>query len=266
MSDILGFEIGGFTLNVLLNAVIVAAVCLIVIKIILSFVDRAFAKTGLDSTLKKLARLALKIGLLFVGVVIVMGCLDIPVTSLVAVLSVVGLAISLAVQNFLSNVAGGLQLIASKPFQIGDFVEIGGCVGTVVDIGLFYSKINTIDNKLIQMPNSSIVSSNIINYSTEANRMVEIKVCASYDTPVEKVRETLAELASGHPLTLDSPEPMIHVSGYGESTIEYLVRVWCANGDYWTVYFDLMDRIKPTFDKAGVAMSYPHVNVHMADK
>lgn len=258
--------IAGLTLGMVLRAVVVAVVCLVVIKIILGVVDRAMTRLPMDAMLKKLLRIGLKILLLFVAVIVVMGYLDIPVTSLVAVLSVVGLALSLAVQNFLSNVAGGLQLIASKPFTVGDFVEVGGCTGTVTEIGLFYTKLNSADNKLVQLPNSAIVSANIINYSSEDMRRVDVAVSASYDSDPELVRRVLVTLAGEHALTVATPAPEAHISAYQDSAIAYVLRCWCANADYWSVYFDLMDGVKPAFDRAGIEMSYPHVNVHMMDK
>ena len=247
----------------LFSAVIATVLCLIIIKVLLKLADRALRRVHLDDMLKRLIRGGLKALLLFVGVIVVLGCLGIPVTSLVALLSVVGLALSLAVQNFLSNVAGGLQLLVSKPFKIGDYVEAGDCSGTVQEIGLFYTKLNTTDNKLVQLPNSTIVSQNIINYSSEDQRQVELKVSASYDAPTELVRQTLRELVQAHPLIRREPEPLIRVYAYQDSAIQYLVRAWCDNGDYWTVYFDLMDGIKPAFDRADIEMTYPHVNVHM---
>lgn len=266
MTEFLEYEIGGFSVVMLLSAVLVAVICLAVIKCILGVVDRALGKSHLDPALKKLAHIALKALLLFIAVLVVLGYLNIPVTSLVAVLSVVGVAVSLAVQNFLANVIGGLQLIASRPFKEGDYVDMGGCSGTVMDIGLFYTKMNTPDNKLVQIPNSAIVSANITNYSSEAARRVDIAVSASYDAPIEQVREVLLRLAAEHPCALADPAPVSHVSAYNSNDIAYVLRVWCANDDYWTVYFDLMDQVKPAFDKEGIAMSYPHVNVHMVEK
>lgn len=255
--------VAGFTLEKLFTAVIAAAACLVVIKVLLKFTDRALRRVHLDDTLKKLIRTALKAVLVFVGILVVLGCLGVPVTSLIALMSVIGLAVSLAVQNFLSNVAGGLQLLVSKPFKIGDYVEAGDCSGTVQEIGLFYTKLNTTDNKLVQLPNSTIVSQNIINYSSEDQRQVELKVSASYDAPTELVRRTLGELVRAHPLIRQEPEPLIRVCAYQDSAVQYLVRAWCDNGDYWTVYFDLMDAIKPAFDRAGIEMTYPHLNVHL---
>ena len=247
------------------GAVAVAAVCLALMKLLLAVLDRALGRSKLDEPLQKLLRGLFKGGLWFITAIIVLECLGIKVTSLVAVLSVVGLAFSLALQNFLSNVAGGMQLLASHPFAVGDYVDAGGCSGTVVEIGMFYTKITTPDNKLVQLPNSAIVSANIINFSAQPARRVELTVSASYDAPTDQVTALLAKMAADHPLVLDDPEPAVHVSNYGDNSIDYIMRVWCANADYWTVYYDLMDGLKPLFDRAGVEMTYPHLNVHMVD-
>ena len=253
------------TTNKIFEAVIVAVVSLLAVKLLLKLLDRALRRSQLDDTLKKLIHSLLKGALLFVTVIVVLQCLDIEVTSLVAVLSVVGLAFSLALQNFLSNVAGGMQLLASRPFKPGDFVEAGGCSGTVTEVGMFYTRLATYENKLIQIPNSAIVSANIINHFTLPTRRVDLFVSASYDAPLDLVMDTLMGLARAHQLVLDDPAPAVHVKEYGDNAIQYALRVWCASGDYWTVYNDLIDNFKPAFDRAGVAMTYPHVNVHMIE-
>ena len=253
------------TTNKIFEAVIVAVVSLLAVKLLLKLLDRALRRSQLDDTLKKLIHSLLKGALLFVTVIVVLQCLDIEVTSLVAVLSVVGLAFSLALQNFLSNVAGGMQLLASRPFKPGDFVEAGGCSGTVTEVGMFYTRLATYENKLIQIPNSAIVSANIINHFTLPTRRVDLFVSASYDAPLDLVMDTLMGLARAHQLVLDDPAPAAHVKEYGDNAIEYALRVWCASGDYWTVYNDLIDSFKPAFDKAGIVMTYPHVNVHMIE-
>ena len=251
------------TASNIFSAVVAAVVCLVVIKVLTSVLTRALGRSKLDAPLQSLLRSLLRGVLWALTAIIVLGCLDVEVTSLVAVLSVVGLAFSLALQNFLSNMAGGMQLLASHPFKLGDFVDAGDCSGTVTEIGMFYTKLTTPDNKLVQLPNSTIVSANITNYSAQPTRRVELKVSASYDAPPEKVIALLKGMAAGHPLVLADPEPVVHVDEYGGSAIQYLIRVWTANADYWTVYFDLIDSFKPAFDRAGIEMTYPHVNVHM---
>ena len=256
-------SIQNVTANNIFSAVLSIVISLILIKVLTKVLDRALGRSKLDPPLQRMIRSLLRGALWAVAAIIVLGCLGIEVTSLVAVLSVVGLAFSLALQNFLSNLAGGMQILASHPFALGDFVDAGGCSGTVAEIGMFYTKLTTPDNRLVQLPNSTIVSANIINFSAQSTRRVELRVSASYDAPTERVAALLARLAADHPLVLDDPEPAVHVDGYGDNAVSYVMRIWCANADYWTVYYDLMDGFKPAFDKAGIEMTYPHVNVHM---
>ena len=248
------------------GAVLSIVISLILIKVLTKVLERALGRSKLDASLQTLLRNLVKGALWAVAAIIVLGCLGIEVTSLVAVLSVVGLAFSLALQNFLSNVAGGMQLLASHPFAVGDFVDVGVCSGTVEEIGMFYTKVTTPDNKLVQLPNSAIVTANITNFSAQPTRRVELNVSASYDAPTGEVAALLVKLAGEHPLVLADPEPAVHVEEYGDSAIRYVMRVWCANADYWTVYYDLLDGFKPAFDEAGVEMTYPHVNVHMVER
>lgn len=259
-------SIENITASNIFGAVLSVVISLVLIQVLTRLLDRALGRSRLDAPLQRLIRSLLRGVLWAVAAIIVLGCLGIEVTSLVAVLSVVGLAFSLALQNFLSNVAGGMQLLASHPFAVGDFVDAGGCSGTVEEIGVFYTKLTTPDNKLVQLPNSTIVSANITNFSARPTRRVELKVSASYDAPPDQVLALLTRLAADHPLALPDPEPAVHVDGYGESAVTYVMRVWCANADYWTVYYDLMDGFKAAFDKAGVEMTYPHVNVHMVER
>lgn len=263
LKELLEIGIGGFTLAKLLTALLLLVVCLVVVKMLLRLMDRVFVKLKIAPTLLGMVRAITKVLLLFLVIVIIMGYLGIPVTSLVAALSVVGVAVSLSIQNFLSNVMGGFQLLASDPFEVGDFVEAGGCSGTVKEIGLFYTKIMTGDNKLIQLPNNSVVSSNITNYSSQPNRRVDWMFTASYDAPVEKVEQVLREVVESHPKSLTEPAAFVRVSNYGASSIEYTVRVWCATEDYWDIYFDVLKAVKEAFDRNGIEMTYDHLNVHV---
>ena len=247
------------------SVVVLAVVCLVAIKLILVLFDKFVKKVKLDKLIYKILRIAVKVLLLFLGVVIVLGSLGVSVSSLVAALSVVGVAFSLAIQGFLSNAFGGIQIISNHPFHIGDYIDAGGESGTVKAVGLFYTKLDTPDQKLVQIPNSVIANSNITNYSSARNRRVDITVSASYDDDIEKVKTVLLQLLCDHPMVLneEGTEPAVHVSSYNPNDIEYTVRAWCLGENYWTVYFDIMDTIKPTFDKNGISISFPHVNVHM---
>lgn len=252
-----------FALDRVLLFAALAVACLLAVKILLKLFDRLIRKTELDPAIARLVRIALKAVLLSLTAIIALGALGISVSSLVATLSVVGVAVSLAIQGFLSNVFGGIQIISNKPFHIGDYVEAGEESGTVREVGLFYTKLDTPDKKLIQIPNSTIANSSITNYSSAVNRRVDIAVSASYEDEVEKVRAVLLELLVQHPLVLhgEGLDPVVHVSAYADSNIDYIARAWCDSGHYWTVYYDIMDAIKPTFNAHGITISYPHVVV-----
>lgn len=263
LSSMENINLAGLSLSKIVSAIVLLVVCLVVVKVLMTVFTKMLKASKVDTSLHTFLRMIVKIVLLFLTVLIVAGFLGIPVTSLIAVLSVFGLAISLAVQNSLSNVAGGIQLLTSKPFRVGDYVEAGGVSGTVTEVGLFYTRLKTYDNKLIQVPNSQIASEKIINYSAEEQRRVDLVFSASYDAPAEKVKSVIQDVIGAHPLALFTPAPSVRISNYGESAIEYKVRAWCATDDYWTLYYDLLEQVKVAFDKNEIEMTYPHINVHM---
>lgn len=267
MSQILEY-LQQFPIREAITTVCLFVICLLAIKVILIFFDKFLKRSKVDAMVCKILRIVIKAFLLFTAIIIVLSSLGISVSSLIAALSVVGVAFSLAIQGFLSNVFGGIQIISNKPFTIGDYVEAGGEAGTVREVGLFYTKLDTPDKKLIQIPNSTIANESIINYSNAENRRVEFLVSVSYDCDVEKVKSILLSLIAKHPLVLNEAglTPVAHVKEFRDNDICYTARAWCKNEDYWTVYFDVMDAIKPTFDENGLEFSYPHMNVHMVTK
>lgn len=256
--------IAGFTWRNIITLACLLVGCVVAIRVILSLFDRATSRAKMDKGVQHFLHSGLNVILWLIAICIVLGYLGVPMTSMVAVLSVLGLAISLAVQGTLSNLAGGIMILTSHPFHVGDFVDAGGSSGTVISVGLVYTKLKGIDNRIIQIPNGDIAGKTITNFSAEALRRVDMKFTASYDADVTKVEETIKKVLAEHPLTLDQPEPyFVRVSNYGNSAIEYTVRVWCAGKDYWTVYFDVMKQVKGAFDANGIEMTYDHLNVHM---
>jgi len=242
---------------------ILILVCLVVIRIIMKFVNRLLERGKIERSLHAFIRTGTKILLGFLAALIVADAVGINVTSLIAVLSVAGLAVSLAVQSTLSNLAGGIQILTTKPFKVGDYVDAGGTGGTVQEIGMVHTKLLTPDNKLIYIPNSDVAAAKITNYSTEERRRVDLVFGASYDAEPEHVKRTLAALVAAHPLALKDPEPFVRLSAYKDSCIEYTLRVWVENGDYWTVYFDLLEGAWKAFADQNIEMTYPHMNVHI---
>ena len=262
-----GGALSSFTLDISLAMVMkvlfTVLVCLIAIKVVGGVVGRVLEKSHLERTLSNFIYSIIKVIIYFVAVLIVLSTLGVDVTSLVALLSVAGLAVSLALQNTLSNLAGGIQLLVTKPFAAGDYVEAGANSGTVHEVGLAYTTLVTPDNRVVYVPNSDIAAARIVNYNGRDTRRVEIKVTASYDAPIQTVKETINGLIAADSRIHTDPEPFVRVSKYGSSSIEYTIRLWCAGKDYWGIYFDLMDNMKPAFDAAGVEMTYDHLNVHV---
>ena len=262
MKDI---SVGSLSLSTLLSAVLVLLVCCIAIRIVMSLLTRAMARTRLDGAIKNLICTVARILLWALAIIITAESLGIPTTSLVAVLSVAGLALSLSVQNIMTNLFSGILLLITRPFGVGDFVAIGDNTGTVKNVGLFYTSIDTVDNKAISIPNGDVASGSVTNFSREETRRVDMTFSASYDSPIETVRAAILDAASQDERILSDPAPFVAVSSYGSHNIEYVVRVWCATADYWDVYFGMNERVRECFEKHGAEMSYNHVNIHVIE-
>ncbi|MBO8433771.1 MAG: mechanosensitive ion channel [Tyzzerella sp.] len=255
----------GFTIEKLGSAILVFIVCYIVAKILIKVISKVVNKLPFDRTLTGFINATIKLLIYFVIAIMVSDALGIDPTSLIAILSVVGLAVSLAVQGSLSNVANGLVILVAKPFSVGDFVEIDGVSGTVQEISLNYTKIVTADNKVVYIPNSDISDGKIVNYTAESVRRVDITVTAAYETPVENVRKALKEAVLDIPEFHKEPSPIVYTVNYGESSIAYSVRAWTDTENYWNSYYALMENIAVKFEKYDVEMTYNHIKVHMVD-
>ncbi|MBE6982846.1 MAG: mechanosensitive ion channel family protein [Ruminococcaceae bacterium] len=255
-------ELSQFTLGKLLPALILLVAGLAMIKIILRIVKAMLKKSKLDAAAHSLIRSVVKVVLLILLGLIVASSLGVDVTGIVALASVLTLAISLSVQDLLSNVFGGFTLLYTRPFAAGDFVEIAGQTGSIIEIGLAYTKLNTADNKLVSIPNSAVVSAEIVNYTANGTRRAELMVTASYDAPVEVVLSALREAADLETVE-KTPEIFVAVNSYGDHSIQYVLRFWSKNENYGVNYFGVNKRIKEIFDARGIQMTYPHLNVHL---
>ena len=267
--DVIRDVIDQISIQKVIMTIILFVICMVAVKVILILFDKFIKRTKIDVLVCKILRIVMKLFLLYTVIIIVLSSLGVSVSSLIAALSVIGVAFSLAIQDFLSNVFGGLQIISNHPFAVGDYVEAAGVSGTVREVGLFYTKLDTPDKKLVQVPNSKIVNDSIINYTNSPVRRIEFLIATSYDDDVEKVRTILNQLLCDHPMVIkeeDDKKPTVHVKEFRDNDILYVARAWSENKDYWTVYFDIMDSVKPIFDKNGISFSYPHVNVHMIGK
>ena len=244
------------------KAVIVLVLGVLAVRILMKLIRVTLEKSKLEKAAHSLiTSLAAATMYVLLGLT-VLSTMGIDVTSIVALASVLTLALSLALQNMVSNIIGGFTILYTRPFHSGDYVEIAGQGGTVREINMTYTMLATADNRLISIPNSAVVSAQIVNYSAAETRRVEILVSASYDAPTQKVIDALALAGTVDNVLLD-PAPKAVVTAYGDSAINYSLRLWTKNEDYWDVYFTVNQRVKTIFDEQGIEMTYPHLNVHL---
>lgn len=260
----MSYSIAGITVGMICKALIVLFICLATAKIIIKIVCKALDKSehiekGLHTFIKSVVRIVIY----FIVVLIVAETVGIPITSLVALFSVVGVAVSLSIQGALSNVASGVMLFITKPFESGDFIDAAGISGTVQEIRLTYTKLITPNNQVILVPNSEMGGSKITNYSAETTRRFEIKVTTSYDAKIKDVKDAINKVLSEDKRILTDPATFVRLTEYKESSIEYTVRGWTKLEDYWDTYFDVLENIKYEFDNRNIEMTYNHLNVHM---
>ena len=267
ISSIQNISIGAITLSTLVPALLTFAVCLFSMKLILKLVGKVLDKTKkLDGTLQGFIRSAVKISLWFITAMIVADSLGIPMTSVVALVSVAGLALSLSIQKIMSNLFSGITLLVTKPFVADDFVTVAGKSGKIKTVGLFYTIMDSVDNTVISIPNSDVTASAIVNFSAEALRRVDMHFSASYDDRTEDVKNAILSAAQEDERIMKDPAPFAALNAYNDSSIDYVARLWCKNSDYWDVYFRMNERVREIFDERGIEMTYAHMNVHIIDK
>jgi small conductance mechanosensitive channel len=188
--------------------------------------------------------------------------MGVPMTSIITVVGSCGLAVGLALQGSLANIAGGFVLLVVKPFKVGHFITVGDISGTVTEMGIFNTKLRTIDNRVVIIPNSTISNATVVNLTELPLRRVDLTFTASYGDDTSAVKDAILAVCDRHPLILKDPAPFAKVSGHKDSAIEYTMRAWCKTEDYWDVYFDLFEQVKNTFDDRGITIPFPQVDVH----
>lgn len=263
IQSILNFSLGKLTVGNVCSGIIIFFICHMFISTVMGPIDRLLKKVSSDPTLHNFLRALVRVVLNFVAVCVVAESVGIPIASLLAVLGMLGLAISLSVQGALSNVANGILLILTAPFKIGHYVSVAGVEGSVKEINMLCTKIVTVDNKEIFVPNSEVAGGKIINFSSEELRRVDIEVKAGYNNDTTAVIKALEKAVAVTNKTLQDPAPFVKLCGYNEYSISYTVRVWCKSADYWDVYFDLMENIGKEKDAAGIKGGVPGMNVFM---
>lgn len=233
-----------------------------IINLAIKLLKTALEKSKMEKAAHSMVTSVARVVLYLLLIMNVASALGIDITGVVALASVLTLAVSLAMQNMLTNVVGGLTILSTHPFRSGDYVDIGGQSGTVDEISMTYTRLITPDNKVLSIPNSTVAGAQITNFSCTGTRRVDINVSASYDMDTQDVIDALLEAGKVDKI-LSDPAPFAAVTEYAESVVCYTLRVWVKTADYWDVYFQINQRIKSVFEANKIVMSYPHLNVHM---
>lgn len=234
-----------------------------VVAAVVGFVRKVLEGRGMDAILVSFLVAILRWILLLFVVIAALSQLGINTNSLVAVLGAAGLAIGLSLQSSLSNFAAGVMLIIFRPFTKGDFVEAGGATGVVDTISIFTTTMTTTDNKEVIVPNGAIIGGNITNYSARPTRRVDMVFSVSYEDDIRKAKQLLEEIISADERVLKEPKPVIAVGALAESSIDFLVRPWAKQEDYWGLLWDTTETVKLRFDEAGISIPYPQMDVHL---
>ncbi len=214
-----------------------------------------------DTTLIPILCQILRYAILVFTFVLVLAEFGIQTTSIIAILGAAGLAIGLALQGTLQNVAAGMMLLFLRPFKVGDFIETSAGSGTVDEIGMFMTRMRTPQGLFVAVPNSKIWSDSIINYSKLPNRRVDLVIGISYDDDINKAEKIILDLAKGRDEVLKVPEPIVVVANLGESSVDLELRAWAKRQNYWDVRWALTRDVKYALDKAGISIPYPHVQM-----
>ncbi len=256
---------GAVSLSSIFFAALITIGGILVVNLLMILIKRLIARTSWDDNLKHVIELVARVVLYVIVALIAADALGVPVTSLVAVLSVAGLAVSLAIQDTLSNVFSGMLLLTAKTFASGDYVQVSGLEGTVTKVDLMNTYLRTADHKTVRIPNKDVQAAPIVNYSREPLRRVEIRVSVSYNDDTERVKAALLRAAERVDTVLKDPAPFAGLAAYGNSSIEYVVHAWTNGATYWPSFYGLNEAVRETFREDGIAMTYDHINVHMVE-
>ena len=241
-----------------LSALLILIIGLFIVNMITKLAKKVMRKSSIDITLEKFLGNLLGWGLKILLIISVISKLGVETTSFAAILAAAGLAVGLALQGSLSNFAGGVLIMIFKPFKIGDLIEGQGEIGVVKEIEIFTTKLTGLSNKEIIIPNGSLSNGNIVNYTTEGTRRVDLVFGVSYDADIKQTKNVLMDVLTSHPKILKDPAPGVTVSELADSSVNFAVRPWCKTEHYWDVYFEVTENVKEALDKANIDIPYPH--------
>ncbi len=247
----------------LLFCLIVFLIGRILCKALIKITKKGMNKAGTGEGVINLVTILIKAVFYIVIALVVLDAFDVPTTSFVALFSAIGLAISLAVKDTLANFAEGLMLLITKPFKLGDYIETEGVQGTVQRIELVYTRLLTVDNKVVLIPNGEISGARITNYSAEPTRRLDLVFSIGYSDDIDRAKQVIEQIVDNHPYALKEPAPFIRVIEHGASSIDIAARIWVATEHYWDLNFDMKEMVKAEFDRHGINIPYPHMDINI---
>ena len=257
-------------LAIVINACIKLIVALFILLIsfkavnyIASRIERSSESGRLDKTLAKAFAYVFRLGIKCIIGICLIGFVGIDVSGITALLVSLGAGVGLALNGSLSNLAGGILIIVTRPIRVDDFIEAQGYSGTVEDIHITNTKLRTPDNKVVFIPNGPLSSGTIVNYSIKDTRRVDFSFLIGYGDDLERAKNIVTEVCMAHNLVLLEPSPMVRVSSHGESGVEIAARVWVKRENYWNVKFDILEAVKLAFDKHGIVIPYRQLDIHL---
>jgi len=250
-----------YAMNILF-AIATLIIGFIAARIIAGGFARVLTKRKLDSTIVDFVSNMVRYAIVAFVVVAALGRIGVETTSFVAIIGAAGLAVGLALQGSLSNFASGVLIIALRPFKAGEYIEAAGTAGVVESVQIFSTTLTTADNKYVVVPNSSILSGNIVNYSRKATRRIDLVIGVSYSADLAKTKAVLEAVLAANEKVLPTPAPQVAVAELADSSVNLVVRPWVNGGDYWPVRFELMEAIKNGLDEAGIEIPFPQLDVH----
>lgn len=250
-------------LPTLIFAVIVFIIGIVAVKIITKIISRFMKKSTVDNAAVAFLVSFIRVVLYTIVVVSALTLVGVPMSSIIALIGAAGLAVSLALQNYLSNLAGGFIILFSKPFKSGDMIEIDSTTGQIKSINILYTKMLTSDNKTVLIPNGKVADAKIINYSEMPTRRLDMTFDISYSNDFEKAKEIIQGITDRNKLVHKDPEPLIRLGAHKESALEIVVKLWVANDKYYELFYDMSEAVKREFDKHGIEIPYNQLDVHI---
>ncbi len=249
----------------LLMAVLVLIIGVIISRLIGGAGKRAMKRSNIDGAARSFLVSLIRIILYMVVIIMALSVINVPMSSVITVFGAAGLAISLALQNCLSNLCGGFIILFSKPFAAGDIIELDGSVGNVEEISILYTKIHTFDGKTICIPNGKVSDAKIVNYTASPTRRIDLRFDIGYGDDFKTARDLIMEVIRGNKHFLTEPEPVVRMTSHGESSVVIDVKVFVINEDYEAMRYYLLESVKEQFDASGIEIPYKQVDVHIKD-